>query len=367
MFDVAIVGAGPAGTSCGGFCAQAGLQTILLERENFPREKVCGDCLNPSCWPILQRLGLVERVRKLPHARLESVEFIGINGQSVSVALPDSDNCEIALKRSLFDHLLMLRAKELGCEIHQGSTVTGLDRRVDHEGSQIWTIRTNGDVLEARWLVAADGRNSTVARLCNLLPHFARERIALQTHIPMPVNFGNRVVLQLLPEGYSGQAPVGNGELNLCLVGRADSIRKLKKWAERKFTIHPDHAWRTITPLTRPSLPPTQPGLLLIGDAARVVEPFTGEGIFYALGAGELAARSIAKLHAGADEYRCRAEYEAAQQAMYSGRLWLNQLARIAVLFPMFGSVLLRLASQRPGILRLLTCKVVRPGSIALF
>src|ERR1051325_3849368 len=116
MFDVAIVGGGPAGASCAAFCARAGLRTLLIERETFPREKVCGDCLNPSCWPILRQLNVVERVRALPHARLQSVEFIGISGRSISVALPNSDDGEIALKRSLFDHLLMSRANELGAE-----------------------------------------------------------------------------------------------------------------------------------------------------------------------------------------------------------------------------------------------------------
>src|SRR6266513_315861 len=48
LFDVAIVGGGPAGSSCAAFCALAGLRTVVLEREKFPREKVCGDCLNPS-------------------------------------------------------------------------------------------------------------------------------------------------------------------------------------------------------------------------------------------------------------------------------------------------------------------------------
>ena len=57
-FDVAIVGGGPAGSSCAAFCAAAGLRTVVIEREKFPREKVCGDCVNPAGLPILQRLGL---------------------------------------------------------------------------------------------------------------------------------------------------------------------------------------------------------------------------------------------------------------------------------------------------------------------
>ncbi|MFL6505495.1 MAG: FAD-dependent monooxygenase, partial [Candidatus Udaeobacter sp.] len=52
LFDVAIVGGGPAGSSSAAFCAIAGLQSLVLARETFPREKVCGDCFNPSCWPV---------------------------------------------------------------------------------------------------------------------------------------------------------------------------------------------------------------------------------------------------------------------------------------------------------------------------
>ena len=67
----------------------------------------------------------------------------------------------------------------------------------------------------------------------------------------------------------------------------------IKRWAEREFAISADHAWRTIAPLARAALPASQPGLYLVGDAARVVEPFTGEGIYYALRSGELAAEAI--------------------------------------------------------------------------
>src|SRR5437660_1108984 len=103
IFDVAMVGAGPAGSTCAAFCAQAGLRTLLLERETFPREKVCGDCLNPSCWPVLRRLGVFESVRALPHGNLDAVEFIAIGGQTIHVDLPKGDESEIAVKRSFFD------------------------------------------------------------------------------------------------------------------------------------------------------------------------------------------------------------------------------------------------------------------------
>ena len=87
-FDVVIVGGGPAGSSCASFCARAGFQTVVIERERFPREKVCGDCLNPSCWPVIERLGVTQKLLSLPHSKLSSVEFISIDGRAVIVDLP---------------------------------------------------------------------------------------------------------------------------------------------------------------------------------------------------------------------------------------------------------------------------------------
>ena len=196
LFDVAIVGGGPAGSSCAAFCAMAGLESLVLDREIFPREKVCGDCLNPSCWPVLERLGLAQRLRDLPHSRLCSVEFIAINGRKAIVDLPSGADCEISVKRSLFDDLLLGRARELGAEVREQTTVTGLS------GNDDWTIETaSGQTFRARMLIGADGRNSTVAHLCNLLPRPERERVALQAHVPRPPDFDNRIVLQFLPEG----------------------------------------------------------------------------------------------------------------------------------------------------------------------
>src|SRR5437867_5654042 len=353
-FDVAIVGGGPAGSSCAAFCALAGLRTLVLERENFPREKVCGDCLNPSCWPVLERLGVAQRVRDLPHSKLAAVEFLGIDGRKVIVDLPSGDDCELSVKRSLFDALLLKHARELGAHVREETTVTALAH------DENWKIETaSGESFFARTLIGADGRNSTVARLCNLLPRPARERVALQAHIPLPRNFGRRIVLQLLPEGYSGQAPVNETELNLCLVGTPPTISRLRKWAEGHFEITANQSWRTITPLTRSPVPCAHENVLFIGDAARVVEPFTGEGIYYAMQSGELAAIAISKIMRGEDQQATLREFAGACAEMYRGRLWINRLARMAVLWPRAGSLFVRAAQIQPAIMSLFTRKIV--------
>jgi flavin-dependent dehydrogenase len=356
LFDVAIVGGGPAGSSCGAFCAMAGLQSLVLDREKFPREKVCGDCLNPSCWPVLERLELADRVQDLPHSKLRSVAFIAIDGHEVIVDLPSGANCEISVKRSLFDDLLLRRARELGANVHEQTTVTGLSRN-DH-----WNIETaSGEFFQARILIGADGRNSTVAHLCNLLPRPARERVALQAHIPLPRDFGNRIVLQFLREGYSGQASVNETQLNLCLVGTPPTISNLRRWAERQFQLPADQGWRTITPLTRSPIPAAHENLFFIGDAARVVEPFTGEGIYYALRSGELAANAAAKIVRGENRQLALRNFTCGYSSMYRGRLWINRLAREAVLRPQLGSLFVHTARVNSSILKLLTAKIVSP------
>src|SRR5438128_11780432 len=112
IVDVAIVGGGPAGASCAAFCAAAGMRTLVLERSIFPREKVCGDCINPGCWPILDRLGVADRVLGLPHAKLGELEFISLRGRSAKFSLSASTSGEIAVKRGEFDNALLRCAAE---------------------------------------------------------------------------------------------------------------------------------------------------------------------------------------------------------------------------------------------------------------
>jgi flavin-dependent dehydrogenase len=178
----------------------------------------------------------------------------------------------------------------------------------------------------------------------------------------LPLDFGNRVVLEFRPEGYSGQAPVGEGRLNLCLVSVPKHIASLRAWAERRFGISPDHSWRTITPLTRESISPAERSLFFVGDSARVVEPFTGEGIYYALASGELAAKAIALQRDGGNTADVAIAYSAAHAQLYRGRLWVNRLARAAVLSPRVASAFLAIARSQPWMLRLLTAKIVAPG-----
>lgn len=343
-YDVIICGGGPAGAACAAFCASGGMKTLVIEKSRFPREKVCGDCINPSCWPVLERLGVADRVTTLSHSAFTEVEFIGIDGRSLRYPLSTSDQGEIGVKRSLFDQLLLQRAVECGAEVREETAVTS----VKHG----WEVRAGGETFTSQKLVAADGRNSTLLRLLGLLPPAVKERVAIQAHTPAPAGFGARVVLQFLPQGYCGYSSIGNGELNLCLVSRPRDIIALKDWAEARFGIPQSQAWRTITPLSRKPVSPAAGNLLLVGDAARVIEPFTGEGIYYAIASGELAAKYLI-------ENLPLANYAREHERLYAGRLWVNRLSRHAALHPRLATLALDAMRLYPQSLRFLTSKIV--------
>lgn len=353
--DVAVVGAGPAGAACAAFCARAGLKTALLERAAFPRDKVCGDCLNPDGWPVLERLGVAAEVEAAPHVRLREIEFISASGRRLVLPLPAGPRGEITIKRSVLDQIILQAAARAGADVRCETVVSGASAQAGGG------FRVSG--LHARFLVAADGRNSAIARGAGLIaPAAAPRRVGVQAHLPAPPDFGPRVEMHWFKRGYGGVAPVGGGELNVSLVGPPEALDALKAWTRDRFQPPAEPVWRTIAPLDRaPAAAATEAGLFLVGDAARVVEPFTGEGIFYALRSGELAAETlIAAIRYGTPPGEAAAAYRHQSGELYRGRLWVNRLARLSVLHPWLAGAALEAARWQPGLLRLLTAKVVR-------
>lgn len=360
-FDVIIVGAGPAGATCAAFCARAGLKTALLERAAFPRDKVCGDCLNPDCWPTLERLSVVAELEAAPHVQLREVRFVSASGRELRLPLPVGLRGEITIKRSVLDQIIMQAAVRSGADVRCETVVGGA---VAQTGGGFHVSGVSGAMeWSTRFLVAADGRNSAIARGAGLIaPVAAPRRVGVQAHLPCPPDFGARVEMHWFRRGYGGVAPVGGGELNVSLVGPPEALEELKAWTRERFRPPAEPTWRTIAPLDRaPAAAATNAGLFLVGDAARVVEPFTGEGIFYALRSGELAAEAlIAAVRRGRPTAAAAAEFRQASGALYKGRLWVNRLARLSVLHPRLAAIALEAARWQPGLLRLLTAKVVR-------
>ena len=323
-FDVVVVGGGPAGSTAAALCAHRGLSVALIEHKKFPRHKVCGDVINPSCWPVLERTGVADALRALPQQRLSGALFTTPNGAAIDIPARNGHTL-VAIRRSLFDACLLDHARALGVTVFEGETV--------HDVTADRCVVTQ----RHRWLsriavIGADGRHSLVARRTGLERAKGNGHLAFQSHLRAPSAMDDRVQLHLFPGGYCGLVRVDNESVNLCLVTDRTSARMhshpeellaytvLRNPRFRALGIAPDplEPLQSAHPLSRAMNKPCSDGVWLVGDALRVVEPFTGQGIFFALRTAELAAESICT---GRD-------YAGAVRALYRHYGRTNQLLR---------------------------------------
>jgi len=286
----------------------------------------------------------------LPSARLEWVAFTNIRGHQIEHRFPHAGPPETGIRRSVLDHALLLNAEKAGAEIWQSEPVTGVERG--------WLIKTGRRQLRTKFLVAADGRNSSVARFLGAFPRTKTDRVACQTYFSS--DRPSHIALELNDLGYMGIGTVGDGAVNLCIVARPKKIEEMRSRISERFGLAPEQHWNTVAPLFRRPVRADEPTLFYVGDAARVVEPFTGEGIFYALKSGSLAAESIIESQRNGSSFRHR--YAERHRQLYTGRLWINQLARLSVLHPGISSTCLEMLRFWPWPLEELTRRVVGLG-----
>ena len=363
-FDLIVVGAGPGGSTCAALCVENGGKVLILEACKFPRDKVCGDCLNPTVWPILEQLGLASAVRSLPSTTPAAMRFSVSGHREVEIptTAPSDEHSyheERVVRRRDFDALLAARAVELGAVLKDGTPVTGL-----RHDSGIWEVRVaSGQIFRAPRVVAADGRNSVIARHRRFYASEAIDRrIGMQTHLPHPVGYDGTLSMRFYRHGYGGIADLGGGLANLCLVANKNSMKELRREVEDHFGIHDRVVWRSITPIARAQAKePARDGIYLCGDAARVVEPFTGEGISYALRSGALLARILSESN-GLKTPPSRHQdeiYRLAHGKLYGESIWINRLTRFLSEHPGVAQSLGPLLLKYPALLGFLTKKVL--------
>ena len=362
-FDVIIIGAGPAGSTCATLCSEAGQRVLLLEASRFPRDKVCGDCLNPAAWPVLERLVVEERVRALTSTTPAKIRFSVADAGSTEIPVPESqgkgNTSELVVRRRDLDELLVERAIEAGVQFQDGSPVTAL-RKVSGQ----WEVTTStGDYHLGKRIVAADGRNSVTARYLGM--HTSRRRkgrIGLQVHIPHPTGYDSALEMRIYRHGYGGLADLGNGLANLCLVANDGEMKELRKEAEIHYGLTSACAWRSITPISRASAPHVaREGVFLCGDAARVVEPFTGEGISFALRSGALLADILNTGKSDCTKVQSSQEelYRRGHRDLYRSGLLVNRLTCLLSEHPKIAHALSPFLLKHPNLLTFLTSKVI--------
>ncbi len=324
--DVIVVGAGPGGSSTAAHLARMGVDVILLEKAVFPRDKVCGDGLTPRGTKALTKLG-IDTSEEAGWIHNTGLRVHGGPIPSFAMEWPelkDWPNYGLACPRMRLDEMLARHAQKLGATLFEDCAVT--DPILSSDDRIIGVRSKDGREFRAPVVVAADGNSSRLAVKMGVQKRDDRPMgVAVRGYYTSPKTNspemeswvemwdGKPHQSDLLP-GYGWLFPLGDGTVNVGLgmlntskwFGQTDYKDLMHRWLANntppEWGLNDDNLVGEIRSAALPMAFNRQPhygrGLLLVGDAGGMVNPFNGEGIPYAMEAGEMAALAIADARA---------------------------------------------------------------------
>lgn len=362
-WDAVVVGAGPAGSAAATVLARLGRNVLLLEKDVFPRHKVCGEFLSADALPSLERLGARESVERATAERMTRGTLHLSGGLGVSFELPAP---ALGLSRFRFDDLLARGAREAGADLRFAARVLG----ATPDGPDGFRVRfvheqTEREV-EARAVIGAWGRWDALDRALDRGFLGRRSRFfgwSRDFHAE-PGQLEGEVRLYLFPGGYCGLSRVEGGAVNLAgVVSDRAWKRAGAGWAavveaarRGNAALDSDLAAMTPGPIgflgTGPifftAKPPAENRILMAGDAAGVIDPFSGEGQAAALAGGILAGETAERRLSGElSREACARAYEAAWRRRFARRFAWSALFRRLILHSTIGAVAGRVAGER--------------------
>jgi geranylgeranyl reductase family protein len=288
-FDVAVVGAGPAGSTAAYRLASAGARVLLVDRATFPRDKPCGGgvtlraarLLPFSLEPVVE-----DRVERVECRLGYGPRFERRVGEPVA----------LMTQRRRLDHFLLEQAASAGADVRDGVKVA--DVRAD-------SLTVDGEEISARIVLGADGCNGGSARALSLGGE-VMHGVALEANIPYDARYAGAMVLEfcVVPGGYGWIFPKGD-HLNVGVGGHASEAPRLREHLARLCTEHgidPESATDTRgyrLPMRHPDSRLARSTAAVIGDAAGLVDPFSGDGMYEAFLSAQLAAAAALEVLAG--------------------------------------------------------------------
>lgn len=389
--DVIVVGAGPAGSTLAHHLAQTGVDVLVLEKSAFPREKVCGDGLTPRA--TRQLLGMGVELDGPGWVRNQGLRVVG-GGHTLEMPWPDlADYPAYGLVRTRtdFDEILARHAEKSGARLRERTAVSGpvLDRAervvgvtaraVDEGGRKAGAAQT----FRAPVVVAADGSSARLALALGLQRRADRPMgVAVRTYYESPRHDDDWLESHLelwdgpwgeegstLLPGYGWIFGVGDGTCNVGLgildtsaafqhVDYRDLLRRWLDQTPQEWGFREPHRTQPVRgsalPMAFNRKPHYDRGLLLVGDAGGMVNPFNGEGIAYAMESGEMAAEVVAQAlgRSPADRERALQAYPLALAARYGGYYTLGRVFVKLLGHPEFIRACTRHGLKRPTLMR---------------
>ena len=292
-YDLAVIGGGPAGTAAAITAARAGARTLLLDRDTFPRPKVCGEFVSAESLSLLGDLLGPE------HPLLTNTPQISAGRLFIGGSITDThiDPPARSIPRFELDEALWHAAGAVGVDARARQAATGVT------GEGPFVVHAADQEYGSRAVINASGRWSGV--LQPLEPPPGPKWLGLKAHYASPAPAPS-VDLYFFRHGYCGVQPAGAGTLNVCAMVRSDVATTL----ERVLECHPALRMRSFemqrlgeavvtAPLLHASPEPLHGSVLQVGDAAGFIDPFLGDGISMALQTGTSAALQLMPFFAG--------------------------------------------------------------------
>ncbi len=360
IYDVAIAGGGPSGTSAAIHLAQQGARVLLAEQKQFPRPKLCGEFISPECMRHFKRLGVAEQMLSAGGVTLNETVFYSRAGHKVRIPSQwfGSDTGALGLSRAEMDQRLLERAKGVGVVVIEDAPVS--DLIMDRTRVSGFRLKRGGRVSEHRAQVTIDATGRARSLVRKLERHngsshsVKRSRfIAFKAHLENTRVADGACEIYFYPGGYGGLSRVEGGVSNLCFIASAKEVRRCGSDPERvvrQLVMTNARAayalaqaqtrteWLSVTleKYGRRTLAPAE-GMLTVGDAAAFIDPFTGSGMLMALESGAAAAQAIIEHRERAQEISFRdvaREYRSRYSEQFDSRLRVSGLLRRAAFVP---------------------------------
>ena len=304
VWDLAVVGAGVAGAVVAGLGAKAGWKTLLVEKEPWPRQKVCGCCLNERGIGVLKRCGILPYLPANDCVPLKQMELIGRRSRA-AIALPGGS----VISRSGLDGAVAAWAQDQGAFFLPETLARP---QADAGGRFVGTLlesRATSASIKSRFLVGAWGIAGNAAKWNAALTTRVQpsSHMGAGTILPRESNSAlpmGTLLMAVGKEGYAGVVRLGDGSLDVAAALDAKLVRKaggpgqlvrelLQKTDPSLAEACAQAPWKGTPPLTRRAGKISSGRILLVGDAIGYVEPFTGEGMTWGLVGGEALAQVL--------------------------------------------------------------------------